>query len=82
MAYRFVTRGAGTLVVSNALAGDLPDDDPAHRARRGRRRASIERADSRIVPLPGGEATWDVDVDTGAPHAVQIFTIAAPPGGG
>jgi hypothetical protein len=43
---------------------------------------SIERADSRIVPLPGGEATWDVDVDTGDPHAVQIFTIAAPPGGG
>ena len=81
MAYRFVTRGAGTLVVSNALPVTCPMTI-RRIARDGVDANSIERADSRIVPLPGGEATWDVDVDTGDPHAVQIFTIAAPPGGG
>ena len=81
MAYRFVTRGAGTLVVSNALPVTCPMTI-RRIAREGIDARSIERADSRIAPLPGGEATWDVDVDAGAPRAVQIFTISAPPGGG
>ena len=81
VAYRFVTRGAGTLVVSNALPVTCPMTI-RHIARDGADARSIERADSRIAPLPDGEATWDVGVDTGAPLAVQIFTIAAPSGGG
>ncbi|MBK6806575.1 MAG: hypothetical protein IPG84_17890 [Betaproteobacteria bacterium] len=36
VAYRFVTRGAGARRLE-CPAGDLPDDDPAHRARWGRR---------------------------------------------
>ena len=81
MAHRFVTRGAGVLAVSNALPVTCPMTI-RRMAREGVDTTSIERADSRIAPLPGGEATWEVDVDTGAPHAVQIFTIVAPPGGG
>ena len=79
--YRVATRGAGALVVSNALAATCPMT-VRRIARDGADVPTLERADSRIAAMPEGEAVFDIAVETGDARAVQVFAIAARPGGG
>lgn len=75
---RFTARGPGLLVVSNALPVTCPMT-VRRIARDGAAMAARQHLDSHVVALPSGDSAWEVEVGTGEPRALQIFTLA---GGG
>ena len=76
--YRFTTQAEGTLVLSNALEASCPLT-LVRFARDGADASPVWRADSRAARVPAGEANWEIEVLTGDPRGVQLFTIGAPP---
>jgi hypothetical protein len=76
--YRFTTQAAGTLVLSNALEASCPLT-LVRFAREGTDASPVWRADSRAARVPAGEANWEIEVLTGDPRGVQLFTIGGAP---
>jgi len=75
--FEFETRRAATLVVASGLAITCP----ARVVRLERDGIPVDvsmAADSAWVRAPDGRARWTLTVDTGAPEALQVFTVDRP----
>lgn len=78
--FAFETHRAATLVVANGLAITCP----MRVVRLERDSVPVEvsmAADSAWVRAPAGPARWTLAVETGAPEALQVFTVARPADG-
>ena len=76
----FETSRASTLVVASGLAVTCPMR--VVRLERDGAPAEVSMAaDSAWTRAPDGPARWTLVVETGAPEALQVFTVARPAGG-